>query len=129
MATLKKNRDNVPLDVLKTKYKKGYTALCEDLRLLTSDFIRSIVLKDIAVMPKYMPDVVQIIETTVKDSGLLKECSKAVYRQQDFEELKSTPSTTQQPTNPAALPIQLKMTSDSQRRSKLYTGYYRPGNL
>lgn len=40
-------------------------------------------------MPKYMPDVVQIIETTVKDSGLLKECSKAVYRQQDFEELKS----------------------------------------
>lgn len=38
MATLKKNRDNVPLDVLKTKYKKGYTALCEDLRLLTSDF-------------------------------------------------------------------------------------------
>lgn len=39
MATLKKNRDNVPLDVLKTKYKKGYTALCEDLRLLTSDFI------------------------------------------------------------------------------------------
>ena len=45
MATLKKNRDNVPLDVLKTKYKK--------------------------------------------DSGLLKECSKAVYRQQDFEELKS----------------------------------------
>ena len=86
MATLKKNRDNVPLDVLKTKYKKGYTALCEDLRLLTSDFIKSIVLKDIAVMPKYMPDVVQIIETTVKDSGLLKECSKAVYRQQDFEE-------------------------------------------
>ena len=27
MATLKKNRDNVPLDVLKTKYKKGYTCL------------------------------------------------------------------------------------------------------
>ena len=47
MATLKKNRDNVPLDVLKTKYKKGYTALCEDLRLLTSDFIKSIVLQDI----------------------------------------------------------------------------------
>ena len=35
LTTLKHNRENVPLDILKTMYKKGYDMLCEaysDLR-------------------------------------------------------------------------------------------------
>lgn len=35
LAVLKRNRDHVPLDVLKTKYKKGYEKLSAELRDLT----------------------------------------------------------------------------------------------
>lgn len=31
LSTLKHNREKVPLDVLRTKYKKGYDALCANI--------------------------------------------------------------------------------------------------
>ena len=38
LKTLKNNRDNVPLAVLKTKYKTAYEALCRDIRLKASEY-------------------------------------------------------------------------------------------
>ena len=37
LSTLKHNREKVSLDVLKTKYKKGYDTLCADIKCSASD--------------------------------------------------------------------------------------------
>ena len=34
LTTLKNNRENVSLDILKTKYKKAYDSLCSEICLL-----------------------------------------------------------------------------------------------
>ena len=57
--TLKRNRENVPLDVLKTKYKKGYDALSKYLSRTASGYILLKVLHDIQINKDYQePEVV-----------------------------------------------------------------------
>lgn len=88
LAVLKRNRDHVPLDVLKTKYKKGYEKLSAELRDLTEWFLKSIILEDLQIFPEYLPEVTELIQAGITNSGLLKECSKAVFQYQDFSMLK-----------------------------------------
>lgn len=40
LGTLQANREKVPLDILKTRYKKGYDDLCHRLRCYASEYAR-----------------------------------------------------------------------------------------
>ena len=50
LSTLKHNRENVPLDVLRTKYKKGYDALCASISRCASDYAKRAALHGIRIL-------------------------------------------------------------------------------
>ena len=86
LSTLKHNREKVPLDVLKTKYKKGYTGLCAEIKRRASDYAAMAVLNGIRIHRDYLDEAVSIINGTIERSGILKQFSKAAFCHQDMAE-------------------------------------------
>lgn len=66
---LKRNRELVSLSELKTKYRKPYTALCEDIRAATSAYVNKAVLQGIRIRKEYSKEAIAIIETSIKQFG------------------------------------------------------------
>ena len=86
MAVLKNNRDKVPLDVLKTKYKRGYDALCGNLRQTATDYLRALVLHGIRIRKDYEDECVDRLNRVISSSGSLKRISSAVFQKQNIKE-------------------------------------------
>lgn len=84
LLKLKHNRDKVPLKVLKTKYKTGYEALCKDISQKASDYLKQITLSGFRVRKEYADEAIAAINKTIADSGLLKQLSKAAFKEQDI---------------------------------------------
>ena len=93
LATLKNNREKVPLDVLKTKYKKGYAGLCADIKRRASDYAAKVALNGIRIHKDYLEEAVPIINGTIESSGILKQLSGAAFSRQDIEEFDSLAGT------------------------------------
>ena len=89
LTTLKHNREKVSLDVLKTKYKKGYDTLCAGIRRSASDYVKQVALCGIRIHKDYLNDAVFIINDTIAQSGILKQLSKAAFGHQDMAEFDS----------------------------------------
>ena len=89
LATLKHNREKVPLDVLKTKYRKGYAGLCADIKRSASDYAAKVALDGIRIHKDYLEEAVPIINGTLESSGILKLLSKVAFSHQDIEEFDS----------------------------------------
>lgn len=88
-TTLKHNREKVSLDVLKTKYKKGYDTLCAGISRSASDYAKQIALCGIRIHKDYLDEAVSIINGTIAKSGILKQLSKAAFSHQDIAEFES----------------------------------------
>ena len=93
LTTLKHNRDKVPIDVLKTKYKKGYDTLCEGIRRSASDYAKHITLCGIRIHKDYLDEAVSIINGAIEHCGILKQLSKAAFSHQDINEFDSLAGT------------------------------------
>lgn len=89
LQTLKNNRDKVPLQVLKSKYKTGYDALCKKISHTASEYAKQVSLHDIRIHKDYLEEGVSIINQSIEASGLLKELSKAAFLRQDITEFTS----------------------------------------
>lgn len=89
LTTLKHNREKVPLDVLKTKYKKGYDTLCAGIRHSASDYATQIAFCGIRIHRDYMDEAVSIADETITRSGILKQLSRAAFSHQDIAEFES----------------------------------------
>ena len=89
LSTLKHNREKVPLDVLRTKYKKGYDALCANISRAASDYARQVALCGIRIHRDCLDEAISIINGTIAESGILKQLSGAAFRHQDIEEFDS----------------------------------------
>lgn len=89
LATLKHNREKVPLDVLKTRYQKGYAALCADIKRKASDYAAKVALDGIRIHKDYLDEAVPIINGTIERSGILKQLSGAAFSRQDIAEFDS----------------------------------------
>ena len=89
LTTLKHNREQVSLDVLKTKYKKGYDTLCAGISRSASDYAKQIALCGIRIHKDYLDEAVSIINGTIAKSGILKQLSKAAFSHQDIAEFES----------------------------------------
>ena len=61
LSTLKHNREKVPLDVLRTKYRKGYDALCASISRCASDYAKQITLQGIRIHRDCLDEAVSII--------------------------------------------------------------------
>lgn len=93
LATLKNNREKVPLDVLKTRYKKGYASLCADIKRRASDYAAKVALNGIRIHKDYLDEAVPIINGTIESSGILKQLSGAAFSRQDIAEFDSLAGT------------------------------------
>ena len=93
LTTLKHNREKVSLDVLKTKYKKGYDTLCAGIRRSASDYAKQIALCGIRIHKDYLDEAVPIVNTTIARSGILKQLSRAAFSHQDINEFESLAKT------------------------------------
>lgn len=89
LTTLKHNREKVSLDVLKTKYKKGYDTLCAGIKRAASDYAKQIALCGIRIHKDYLDEAVSIINETIARSGILKRLSRAAFSHQDITEFES----------------------------------------
>ena len=86
LAVLKRNREKVPLDVLKTKYKKGYDVLCCQISQAASEYAAMVVFGGISVRRDHWEEVSSYVSDTMKESGMLKQLSQAAFSHQDLEE-------------------------------------------
>lgn len=89
LTTLKHNREKVSLDVLKTKYRKGYDTLCAGIKRAASDYAKQIALCGIRIHKDYLDEAVSIINGTIARSGILKQLSGAAFSHQDITEFES----------------------------------------
>ena len=89
LSTLKHNREKVPLEVLKTKYKKGYDTLCKGIKHSASDYAKQLALCGIRIHKDYLDEAVSIINETIAGSGILKQLSRAAFSHQDIAEFDS----------------------------------------
>lgn len=86
LKTLKNNRDKVPLDVLKSKYKTAYEALCKEICAKASEYASVIALQGIRIHRDYLAEGLPIVDETIQKSGILKDLSKAAFCKQDIDE-------------------------------------------
>lgn len=93
IATLRKNRENVPLKLLKTKYKKPYAKLQKEIRAQFEIYLKKISLLGILKMgpdmtsekQKEMAAGIQKIIDEETAAGHLRECTKAVFEEFDLK--------------------------------------------
>lgn len=89
IATLRKNRENVPLELLKTKYKKPYAKLKEEIRSQFEIYVKHLIMLGIlktgpdltGAKAQSMVDQIQKIIDEEKAAGHQKEVTHAVFEE------------------------------------------------
>ncbi len=84
MIKLKHNREKIPLDVLKSKYAVGYTALSQKICRTASDYAKIVTIDGIRICPEFADEGIALINDTIAGSGILKELSRALFRHLDI---------------------------------------------
>ena len=89
---LRKNRENVPLAELKTKYAKGYLQICERIREQTKCAISAMITCGMVVLkedqteetPKIIAEVQRIVDQET-EAGTMKEISRLIFSEFDVD--------------------------------------------
>ena len=87
LDTLQRNLAVVSMEILKTKYKKPFDDLCQNIRLSASAYVKQVTLKDIRIHKKYLTEAVPLIESAIKQSGTLPMIAAAAFKRQDIDEI------------------------------------------
>jgi len=82
---LKRNKENVPLELLTTKYQKSYGQLKEKLRSMTKEILQDIVLSNLQIERIQVNEKYMEINTAIRESGIMEKVSHAVFHQQDAD--------------------------------------------
>lgn len=85
LEKLRKNKANVSLDDLKTKYRKSYMGLLEQLRDMTGQLLQDIVFSDLLIRQEHAEESCKAINEAIEVSGLMEEIGHAVYQKQDAD--------------------------------------------
>lgn len=84
LAQMKRNKANVPLEVLKTKYRKPFEELQNRLRVMTVKIVYDVVLNGLLIRYEDADGAYAEINQLIEESGLSKEISQAVFLNQDL---------------------------------------------
>jgi len=87
LDTLKRNLAAVSREVLKIKYKKPYTKLCQNISTNATAYVKSITLSDIRIREDFQQEAIPLIQNTIDNSGLLRQMSISLFCKQDIAEL------------------------------------------
>lgn len=91
---LKKNREKVPLETLKTKYKKPYEELLHSIKELAERILAERSQKEIVVRmdedgEKLIEEINAAIAKEAEPGGIMKRISQALYKEYDVEKFLS----------------------------------------
>lgn len=81
---LKKNEDNVPLEILRTKHRTAYNSLRQELKEMTEAIIHEVVYRNLYIKRSDEEKIVQRVNQVVADSGLCESISQAVYQKKCY---------------------------------------------
>ena len=81
LATLKKNRDHVPLDELRTKYKAAYLKLCQEIWDTCASYLTAVCFRDFRCNTLYWDECKKVLLKAKKDSGIIPQ---DVYKRQVY---------------------------------------------
>lgn len=93
LLTLKRNKENVPIEQLKTRYKKSYNKLCKEISYVAEEYAKQIALSGIQISDKYWKEAEPIIYNTIQTSQTLKKLSTAAFKHQDIKEFEKLAQT------------------------------------
>lgn len=85
LESLKRNKKNVPLETLKTKYRKPYKQLTQSIQSMTREILQEVVLKGIQIERAEADQKYLEINTAIRESGIMKKASQAAFIQQDAD--------------------------------------------
>lgn len=88
LATLKKNRDHVPLEELHTRYKKPYDALCQEIKSACSDYLTAVCFHDFRCNKRFWEECLAVILQAKEDSRIMPQISRALFQRQSMTEVK-----------------------------------------
>ena len=77
LRVLKKNRESVPLEDLKTKYKAAYEKLLEDIRQLGSEILQD-QLEGLRIRSEDKDEILPKINQAIKDSNIYRETGRVL---------------------------------------------------
>ena len=84
---LKRNLAVASLEVLKTKYKKPFDELRHNISSTATAYVKQVTLENIRIRADFMGEAQPLIQSTVDQSGILKQISAAAFKRQDIEEI------------------------------------------
>lgn len=87
LERLKRNKENVPLELLTTKYQKSYGQLKENIQAMTRGILQDMVLGDLRIERSQAREKYEEINTAIRESGILEKVSHAVFRQYDVDQV------------------------------------------
>lgn len=86
LSTLKKNRDNVPLEILKTQYKVPYETLVNQVNTTATAFVKAIITDQLIVNKDAdIDEQIMVINQVIQDSGMekkIRHCMSTTYNTQ-----------------------------------------------
>lgn len=88
LSTLKKNREAVPPDILRTYYRQPYEALLRQIDYTATAFVKA-VLTDRLILNPDIPITKQaaVINQVIEDSGMEKQMSSCISRTYSLDQL------------------------------------------
>lgn len=79
LSTLKRNRENVPIQVLKTHYKQPYEALVHQINETATAFVKDIITHQLLINPDVdINEQIAVINHTIEESGMLKKMGHCI---------------------------------------------------
>ena len=73
LDSMRKNRENVPLEELTTRYAKPYAQLKQELSEMTRQFLYETVLPGIRILPEDLEAFTEELNRVIEDSGILEK--------------------------------------------------------
>ena len=84
---LKRNLAVASLETLKTKYKKPFDELRHNISSAATAYVKQIAFENIRIRADFMDEAQPLIQSTVDQSGILKQISSATFKHQDIAEI------------------------------------------
>lgn len=92
LEKLRKNKEKIPLDVLKTRYKTAYEQLTGDIKVEAVAILEPIAtqppewLKDCRIKAEYIEELAGAFNRLYEEGGYAKKIGAALYKRYDFQE-------------------------------------------
>ena len=85
LDSLKRNKENVPLETLKTKYRKPYEQLTQSIQSMTKEILQDVALNGLQIQRDEADQRYLEINSAISGSGIMEKASHAAFIQQDAD--------------------------------------------